>query len=73
MSYETAKDLLEAISKYNKATDGPSGDAELEAGIDMRDCALAFLRSQGGLSVDMADLIDSYDREDQDEVENDGQ
>ena len=60
MSNELAKDLLEAIVVYNRVKNGDSGDAEHDAGVEMQNAAIAYLRSEAINNVDLTDLVASF-------------
>ena len=60
MSLETAKVLLKSIVRYNQVKDGPSGNAEREAGRDLQTAATDHLLSEGQQSIELADMIVSF-------------
>ncbi len=61
--HSTAKDILKSIKAFNKTLEGPSGDAEANAAIAMRDCALDYLRSNPEGLLELADLVDEFEAE----------
>jgi len=61
MSLKTAEILLGTIVKYNIAKDGPSGDAECDAGGALQRAAIDHLRSEAGHSVELAEMVDQFE------------
>lgn len=61
MSLDTAKELLTAIVKYNKAKDGPSGDAERDAGGDLQTAAMSHLRAEAPVSHGLPRLMAEFE------------
>jgi hypothetical protein len=53
-----ARELIAAIKKYDIVKDGDSGDAEYDAGCDLRDAAKAFLFTTSARDIALAELID---------------
>jgi hypothetical protein len=61
-----ASQLLEKIAAFDKAVDGDSGDAELDAAIGMKSAAIAFLQKVSERDVQLAELIGAFDAKDDD-------
>jgi len=64
---QTAREFLEAVRDFNKAMDGPSGDAETQAACNMRDSALAGFRELGARDIQVAKLLQDFDSEEDDQ------
>lgn len=58
--YYEAKNLLDTIQSYARASDGDSTDAEIDAAIEMRDSAIALLRAIGEFHPEISALIQKY-------------
>jgi hypothetical protein len=56
-----AKDLMEAIEKFEMSADGDSNDEEHDAAVDMAVAARAFLRKTAERNVEVADLVDQFE------------
>ena len=59
--FNEAKDLLEAIKKFEISTDGDSNDEEHDAAVEMADAAHAFLRKTAERNVELAELVDQFE------------
>jgi len=55
-----AKDLLEAIEKFEISADGDSDDKEHDSAVEMATAARTFLLKTAERNVELADLIDKF-------------
>lgn len=55
-----AKDLLEAIEKFEISADGDSNDEEHDSAVEMATAARTFLLKTAERNVELADLIDKF-------------
>lgn len=75
MDINTALSLVDACKTFTVAAAGPSGDAEHDAAVDMRDAALELLRSCAACYLqqegdgNLAAAIATYDAEIDEAVE----
>jgi hypothetical protein len=60
---DTANEFLGDVRNFNKAMDGPSGDAENETACKMRDSAIAVLREFGAQDSQVSRLLQGFDSE----------
>jgi hypothetical protein len=63
MSLDTQRNLLKAIVKYNKVKDGPSGDAERDAGGELQAAAVDHLRNEASFTVvpEVAEMLAEFE------------
>jgi hypothetical protein len=56
-------EFLGDVRKFNKAMDGPSTDAEVDAACTMRDTAMAMAGELSALNPRVAELLAAFDSE----------
>ncbi len=59
--FNEAKDLLEAIKKFEISTDGDSDDEEHDSAVEMAAAARAFLAQTAERNVELAELVDQFE------------
>jgi hypothetical protein len=60
---EIVREFLGDVRKFNKAMDGPSTDAEVDAACAMRDTAMVMAGELSALDPRVAELLTAFDSE----------
>lgn len=59
--FNEAKELLEAIAKFQKAAEGDSNDKEHDSAVDMATAAQTFLLKTAEGNVELAEFVDQFE------------
>ncbi|HEY5056364.1 MAG TPA: hypothetical protein VII58_09400 [Acidobacteriaceae bacterium] len=65
---QIVKEFLGDVREFNKAMDGPSGDAEADAACAMRDTAIAMAQVLGMQDPEIASLLAAFDSEEPEDL-----
>ncbi len=63
VKHATALALMQIIKKFERAMDGPSADAEVDAACAMRDAALEVLGEAAAEREDLKAMLRNYEEE----------
>lgn len=55
------KSVLDKITALDRAAEGDSNDAEIDAAQDLKDAALALVRKAAARDVALAEMLDEFD------------
>lgn len=61
--FNEAKLVLDKIAALDKAADGDSNDAEIDAALDLREAGLELVRKVAEHDISLAQMLDEFDRQ----------